>query len=54
MVSPVAPVIAMRMARGSGLIGLRDRVEALGGSIEISGPPGDGTLIVVSLPAQLG
>ncbi len=27
-------------ARGSGLIGLRDRVEALGGSFEVSGPPG--------------
>jgi signal transduction histidine kinase len=37
-------------ARGSGLIGLRDRVEALGGSIEVSGPPGEGTLIGVQLP----
>jgi signal transduction histidine kinase len=39
--------------RGSGLIGLRDRVEALGGSFEISSPPGDGTLIGVELPLQL-
>jgi len=40
-------------ARGSGLIGLRDRVEALGGSLEISSPPGEGTLISVQLPLQL-
>jgi signal transduction histidine kinase len=40
-------------ARGSGLIGLRDRAEALGGSIQVSSPPGDGTLIVVQLPLRL-
>ena len=40
-------------ARGSGLIGLRDRVEALGGSIEISGPPGEGTAIGIQLPLRL-
>ena len=39
-------------ARGSGLIGLRDRVQALGGSIEVSSGRGDGTLIVVQLPLQ--
>jgi signal transduction histidine kinase len=38
--------------RGSGLIGLRDRVEAIGGSIELTSPRGDGTLIQVSLPIQ--
>jgi signal transduction histidine kinase len=40
-------------ASGSGLIGLRDRVEALGGSIEISSPPGNGTHLVVRLPLKL-
>jgi signal transduction histidine kinase len=40
-------------ARGSGLIGLRDRAEALGGSIEIGSPAGNGTLIVVELPLRL-
>jgi signal transduction histidine kinase len=40
-------------ARGSGLIGLRDRVEALGGSLEVSAPPGEGTLILVQLPLRL-
>ena len=38
-------------ARGSGLIGLRDRAEALGGSLEVSGPPGQGTLILRPAPA---
>jgi PAS domain S-box-containing protein len=40
-------------ASGSGLIGLRDRVEALGGSIEIDSPPGHGTHVVVRLPLKL-
>jgi signal transduction histidine kinase len=39
--------------RGSGLIGLRDRAEALGGSIDVSSPPGDGTLILLRLPLRL-
>jgi signal transduction histidine kinase len=39
-------------AGGSGLIGLRDRVEALGGSIEIDSPPGRGTNVVVRLPLE--
>jgi signal transduction histidine kinase len=37
-------------AHGSGLIGLRDRVEALGGLIEITSPPGHGTQVVVQFP----
>jgi PAS domain S-box-containing protein len=36
--------------RGSGLVGLRDRVEALGGSIDVRSEPGHGTRIVASLP----
>jgi signal transduction histidine kinase len=36
--------------RGSGLTGLRDRVEALGGALHVDSPPGDGTLIEASLP----
>jgi signal transduction histidine kinase/uncharacterized protein YoaH (UPF0181 family) len=38
--------------RGTGLIGLRDRVQALGGSIEVSSPSGAGTAILVELPLQ--
>jgi signal transduction histidine kinase len=37
---------------GSGLLGLRDRVEALGGSIEVTSPVGHGTVIQVSLPIE--
>jgi signal transduction histidine kinase len=40
-------------AGGSGLVGLRDRVEALGGSIEITSPPGHGTHLVVQFPLKL-
>jgi PAS domain S-box-containing protein len=37
-------------ARGSGLTGLRDRVEALGGTIAITSPAGEGTSLHVALP----
>ena len=36
--------------RGSGLTGLRDRIEALGGLIEVISSKGHGTTITVSLP----
>ena len=39
-------------SRGSGLIGLADRAEALGGTIALSSPPGAGTQITVSLPTR--
>ncbi|WP_425566985.1 sensor histidine kinase [Pseudonocardia yunnanensis] len=39
-------------AGGSGLTGLRDRVQALGGSIEVDSRPGEGTAILVELPLQ--
>jgi signal transduction histidine kinase len=39
-------------SNGSGLVGLRDRVEALGGAIMVSSPAGKGTTIVVSLPVN--
>jgi signal transduction histidine kinase len=35
---------------GSGLVGLQDRVEALGGTIEIDSSAGRGTCVVVTLP----
>jgi signal transduction histidine kinase len=40
-------------SRGSGLIGLKDRVEALGGTIRIDSPPGDGTSLAVTLPLDV-
>jgi signal transduction histidine kinase len=36
--------------RGSGLVGLTDRIEALGGKIEIASPAGRGTSLVVRIP----
>jgi signal transduction histidine kinase len=35
---------------GSGLVGLRDRVEAVGGTFEVTSPAGDGTTLVVHVP----
>ena len=37
-------------ALGSGLIGLRDRVEAIGGRITVTSPAGDGTTLVARIP----
>ncbi|WUJ70361.1 hypothetical protein OG809_35345 [Kribbella soli] len=39
-------------ARGSGLVGLIDRVEALGGTLTVHSPPGEGTRIVGQLPLE--
>jgi PAS domain S-box-containing protein len=39
---------------GSGLIGLKDRAEALGGRIKIKSPPGDGTSLTVTIPLDSG
>ncbi|MCU1615060.1 MAG: histidine kinase [Frankiales bacterium] len=38
------------LTRGSGLVGLTDRVEALGGRLVLHSPPGAGTTVRVSLP----
>jgi signal transduction histidine kinase len=35
---------------GSGLIGLKDRIEALGGKISLHSPPGAGTTVQIALP----
>jgi len=37
-------------SRGTGLIGLKDRVEALGGAIEVKSPRGGGTRLDVEIP----
>jgi signal transduction histidine kinase len=39
-----------RPEQGSGLIGLRDRIDALGGTIEIASPEGKGTTLMVKIP----
>jgi signal transduction histidine kinase len=39
-------------SRGSGLIGLIDRVEAVGGRLEITSPRGSGTTLAATIPVQ--
>jgi signal transduction histidine kinase len=39
--------------KGSGLIGLTDRVEAIGGQMTISSPPGSGTSLLVTIPVEV-
>jgi signal transduction histidine kinase len=39
--------------RGSGLIGLADRVDALGGTIDVASPVGQGTTLRVTLPLEV-
>ena len=38
--------------RGSGLIGLTDRVDALGGTIDVASPVGEGTTLLITLPIE--
>ena len=38
-------------AHGSGLAGLRDRIEALGGTLKVSSPAGSGTTLLIEIPA---
>jgi signal transduction histidine kinase len=40
-------------ARGSGLVGLSDRVQALGGTITVRSPVGEGTTLLIGLPIDL-
>jgi signal transduction histidine kinase len=40
------------LRRGSGLIGLKDRVETVGGTMEVSSPVGGGTSLVISIPCS--
>jgi signal transduction histidine kinase len=41
------------LERGSGLRGLADRVQAVGGVLEVTSPPGEGTRLSVQLPARV-
>jgi signal transduction histidine kinase len=40
--------------RGSGLVGLKDRIEALGGTFSVHSPPGGGTTASCELPVVAG
>jgi signal transduction histidine kinase len=43
-----------RASAGSGLIGLTDRVESIGGTIEVTSPVGGGTALLVEIPIDGG
>ncbi len=47
MTAPVVPT----PSSGTGLRGLADRVEALGGTLTVSSARGDGTTVVATVPA---
>jgi signal transduction histidine kinase len=40
------------LGRGSGLIGLSDRVAALGGTLRVTSPPGSGTTLLIEIPVE--
>jgi signal transduction histidine kinase len=44
------PLSGADAGRGSGILGLTDRVEALGGTISLTSPTHDGTTLTVHLP----
>ena len=37
-------------AGGTGILGLRDRAEAAGGTLSVISPPGRGTVVTATLP----
>jgi signal transduction histidine kinase len=39
--------------KGSGLVGLRDRIEALGGRLQVISPTGSGTTMLIEIPVQV-
>jgi signal transduction histidine kinase len=40
------------LRHGTGLVGLKDRAEALGGHLQLDSPPGVGTTLAIELPIQ--
>jgi signal transduction histidine kinase len=47
-------IVGAAVGGGSGLIGLKDRVEALGGTIDVHSPSGKGTSLQVRIPTWSG
>jgi signal transduction histidine kinase len=39
-------------SQGSGLLGLRDRIEALGGTLQVTSPSGNGTTLLIEVPIE--
>jgi len=47
-------VLAPRGQRGLGLLGIQERLEALGGALQIRSAPGQGTTLQITLPVRPG
>ena len=39
-------------SQGSGLVGLSDRIEALGGTLQVTSPSGSGTTLLIEIPVE--
>jgi signal transduction histidine kinase len=39
-------------AHGSGLVGLSDRIAALGGTLQVTSPAGQGTTLLIKIPLK--
>ena len=48
----VRTVAEARTRQGLGLLGIRERLEALGGTLAITSSPGQGTTLVVTIPLE--
>lgn len=48
----VSSVLGRRGERGIGLVGMRERAEALGGTLRIRSAPGQGTELLVAIPLE--
>jgi len=48
--TPASPRFRNAQGRGLGVIGMKERVDALGGSFSLKSTPGEGTIIQVELP----
>lgn len=48
----VPAVLGRKGERGLGLVGIRERVEALGGTLEVKSQPGQGTELSIIIPLE--
>jgi signal transduction histidine kinase len=45
-------MLARKGNRGLGLLGIRERVATLGGSVQVKSQPGQGTEIIITVPVE--
>jgi signal transduction histidine kinase len=49
----VEPEIGKKGGRGLGLVGIRERIAVLGGSVAVSSAPGRGTEMIITIPLEV-